>query len=368
MCPRLSRICINGQLLPNRYAYWKDWDSRFAWDAAESYIVTLGRRDPHFKSLSSILMPLVNLRLPISSRWPRELRESGNDILSTKDQEAYIPTASFTSDDDRHFKINLCARPGIVAWTDGHDEAHHTSELQMDLHLDTAKRRAVFALHGHIRLKNTNNKQTNIILFVYPETIQSLQVSRTRLIVPTMQEETDHFIALRFTMSRPPSIVAPKGLPLPLEAKTRDQGILNDVKSLGTVRQFTVFLNSLNLIPEARELLALLPSVFSSGQFGSIETDEDRTCLDTLFHSGPGEEVDPRHIAAPTVPVVSAVPADASFSQTLAKLAEELTAEPAGVIPPPYPKDGTSGKAPGYSASTGTLILHSLSLCLSSLN
>ncbi|KAA8636470.1 hypothetical protein SMACR_01775 [Sordaria macrospora] len=210
----------------------------------------------------------------------------------------------------------------------------------MDLHMDTGKKQALFALHGSIRLRNNNNKQTNIVLFIYPERIRSIKTSRTRPPVPVMQEGHEHhFIALHFTMSRPPSFVVPKGSPL--EPKARYQGIFNDIKSLGTVRQFTVYLNILNLTPEAREHLALLPSVFSSGRFGSMETDEERTCLDTLFPTGLGEVIDPRRIP---------VPAGSSTGQTLAEMAEETAAEPTGVIAPPYPKDG-SGTAPRYSAS-----------------
>ncbi|KAK1777484.1 hypothetical protein QBC45DRAFT_443516 [Copromyces sp. CBS 386.78] len=280
---------------------------------------------------------------PLSLSSPGEQREFGDDILDTKDSEANISTASFTTDDEQHCKINLDARTGFVAWKDDDQEEHHTSELRIDLHMDTAERQALFALRGYIHLKNSN-KQTNIALFIYPEMIQSIGHSRTRPPIHTMQEGLGHHsIALHFTMSRPPSLVAPEGSPL--EAKNRYQGILNDMKSLGTVRQFTVYLNILNLELEAREPLALLPSVFSSARpFGLIRTDEKRASLDTLFHSAPGQLIDLGQ---------AAVPAGASLGQTLDEMAEQTAAEPTGVIPPPYPKNGSSENAPGYPAPIG---------------
>ncbi|KAK3955415.1 hypothetical protein QBC32DRAFT_321698 [Pseudoneurospora amorphoporcata] len=280
---------------------------------------------------------------PLSLFSQGEQRELGDDILDTKDSEANISTASFTTDDEQHCRIDLDARTGFVAWKDDNQEEHHTSELRIDLYMDTAERQALFALHGYPLLKGSN-KKTNLILFIYPEMIQSIGLARTRPPIPTVQEAYDHgSIALHFTMSRPPSLVAPRGSPL--EAKNRYQGILNDMKSLGTVRQFTVYLNILNLELEAREQLVLLPSVFSSAHpFGLIRTDEKRASLDTLFHSAPGQVIDLGQ---------AAVPAGASLGQTLAEMAEETAAEPTGVIPPPYPKNGSSENAPGYPAPVG---------------
>lgn len=185
----------------------------------------------------------------------------------------------------------------------------------------------MFALHGYILLKCSNAK-TNLSLFIHPEVIQSIEFARTRSPIPTMQEEAhdNAFIALHFTLAQPPSLVTPKGAPL--EAKNKYQAMLNDMKSLGTVRQFTVYLNSLNLIPETREQLALLPSVFSpTHPFGLIQTDEKRASLDTLFRSGPGEVM---NLGQTFVP-----PGDSS-GQASKEMAEEE--ETSGPVPPPYPQ------------------------------
>ncbi|KAK3398600.1 hypothetical protein B0T20DRAFT_213125 [Sordaria brevicollis] len=146
-----------------------------------------------------------------------------------------------------------------------------------------------------------------------------------------MQAEADDlaYIALHFTLAQPPSLVIPKGAPL--EAKNKYQSILNDMKSLGTVRQLSVYLNILNLIPETREQLALLPSVFLPAHpFGPMRTDEKRASLDTLFRSGPGEVVDLGQTAAPT---------GHGSGHILREVAEEIGLEEnIGPVPPPYPQ------------------------------
>ncbi|KAJ4403720.1 hypothetical protein N0V85_005034 [Neurospora sp. IMI 360204] len=113
------------------------------------------------------------------------------------------------------------------------------------------------------------------------------------------------------------------------------------MKSLGTVREFTIHLNRLDLLPEIQEQLGLLPSVFSPAQpFGILRTDEMRASFDTLFHGQPGQVIDLGKTAPPGT----------NHNQTLAEIAEETAAEPTGVIPvpPPYPNGGSSFNAPGY--------------------
>lgn len=278
-----------------------------------------------FKPLPPVLTPLVYLR----SRCSREQCEFGNNILDIKGADD-ASTASFTTDSERHCKIDLSARIGVVAWKDSDQQEHHTSELRIGLYLDTDERQALFTLHGHILLKDSNRK-TDLILFVYPETIQSIGFARTRGPIPTTQEARDHdFIALHFIMTQPPSLVAPKGSPL--EPKNRYQGVLDDMKFLGTTLQFTVYLDSLNLVFEAREQLALLPSVFSSTHpFGLIRTDEKRACLDTLFHSAPGQVINLGQTVVPT---------GTHSDRTLAEEADiTRTEEIIGPVPPPYGQD-----------------------------
>lgn len=257
-------------------------------------------------------------------------RDLGDDALDIKDSDdAKISTISFSTDDDRHCKIDLSARDGVVAWKDSDQQERYTSDLRIDLHVDTAEEQAMFALHGYILLKY-NNLKTSLILLIHPEVIQSIEFARTRSPVPTTHEAHDHaYIALHFTLAQPPSLVTPKGAPL--EAKKKYQAILNDMKSLGTARQFTVYLNILNLIPEAREQLALLPSIFPPAHpFGLMRTDETRASLDTLFRSGPGEVIDLGQ---------TAVPAAAILGQTLVGKGEDTgLEEPIGPVPPPYPQ------------------------------
>ncbi|EGO59431.1 hypothetical protein NEUTE1DRAFT_79532 [Neurospora tetrasperma FGSC 2508] len=260
-----------------------------------------------------------------------------------KHSESYVATTSFASDDDeKRCKINLSELNGVVAWNNGIDlEKQHTSDLRIDLYVDTKKLLAMFKLHGFILLKDGNTKK-KLYLLVHPETIQSIEFARSHR-PPAMQgPDGDNFISLEFTMTQPPSLVAPTANKGSYEPRPRYQALFDSMKSLATLCQFTVYLNRLNLTPEYREQLALLPSVFSSSRpFGLMRTDEILASFDVLFHGGPGQVID----LGKTAP-----PSGTNHNQTLEEIAKETAAKPTDVIPPPYTNDSSSRNAPGYLA------------------
>lgn len=275
-----------------------------------------------------------------------------------KHNKSYVATTSFASDDDeKRCKINLSELNGVVAWTNGIDlEKQHTSDLRIDLYVDTKKLLAMFKLHGFILLKDGNTKK-KLYLLVHPETIQSIEFARSHR-PPAMQgPDGDNFISLEFTMTQPPSLVAPTANKGSYEPRPRYQALFDSMKSLATLCQFTVYLNRLNLTPEYREQLALLPSVFSSSRSsGLMRTDEISASFDVLFHGGPGQVIDLGKTASPV---------GTNHNQTLEEIAEETAAKPTDIIPPPYTKDSSSRNAPGYLAPIGTVILFSITVTLS---
>ena len=243
-----------------------------------------------------------------------------------KPNEADVSTASFSSDDSRHCKVNLSNLSGIVAWTDSRLQEQQTSDLHIDLHADTAKRQAVFTLSGWILTKD--EVKTHLHLLVYPEKIQSIEFTRTPSPIPTTQEDNDgseRYISLRFTLAQPPTLVAPRGSLL--EPKPRYQSSFDAMMSLATANQFSVYLYSLNVLLETRQQLAMLPSVFSSAHpYGVMRTDEKRVLLETLFRGAPGQVID----LGKTAP-----PSGTNANQTLAEVVDDMVTDPA----PPYPTD-----------------------------
>lgn len=188
-------------------------------------------------------------------------------------------------------------------------------------------------------------KWITFYLLIHPEWIQSIEFNPLG----------DQFLSLQFTMTKPPSLVAPKENQESHEPRPRDQSLFDSIKSLATLRQFTVNIYRVDFTPEDMEELALLPSVFSSSHpFGLLRTDEELASLDVLFRGAPGQIID----------LGKTTPPGTNHNQTLAEIVEEIAAEPTGVIPipPPYSNDSSSPNAPGYSTPNGTLISLSITV------
>lgn len=99
-------------------------------------------------------------------RWPN------NDTCTIDD----ICTTSDTDSDVGGCKIDLTSRAGDVFWL-AEGLSQHTSDLKMDLHLDTiaTPRTAFFLLRGHCALKDGTPVSIPLYLFIYPENIQSVE-------------------------------------------------------------------------------------------------------------------------------------------------------------------------------------------------
>ncbi|KAK1775300.1 hypothetical protein QBC45DRAFT_11108 [Copromyces sp. CBS 386.78] len=186
----------------------------------------------------------------------------------------------------------------------------------------------MFRLHVTILLRPLG-KWTTLYLLVHPERIQSIVFNLCG----------DDFISLHFTMTQAPTFVVPKEMQESYELRPQDQGHFDNIKSLARLRQFTVYLDRVDLIPETMEQLALLPSVFSSSHpFGLLHTNGKLASFDVLFRGAPGQVIDLG---------MTAPPSSTNHNQTLAEIAEET--EPTGIIPPPYRNGSSSRNTPGSS-------------------
>ncbi|KAK3398897.1 hypothetical protein B0T20DRAFT_479633 [Sordaria brevicollis] len=269
------------------------------------------------------------------------------DIPGGKNNDVEVPTAS-PSDDNTHCKIDLSNVEGIVAWRNDTDpKEQHTSDLRIDLHVDTKKRLAMFRLHCALFMRPLG-KFLSFFLLLHPEWIQSIEFNPLG----------DDVLSLQFTMTKPPRLVAPKEYQESHKPKPRYQGVFDSMKSLATMRQLTVRIHRVDLTSEDMEQLALLPWVFSSSHsFGRFRTDEELASFDVLFRGAPGQIIDLGTTDRPGT----------NHNQTLAEIVDETTAEPTDVIsvPPPYPNGGSSPNAPGYSTPNDRKRRRSASLSLS---
>jgi len=160
-------------------------------------------------------------------------------------------------DDERHCKINLTDRTSVVAWEDLNGQMQHTPDLRIDLHVDASEGQAIFALHGCVFLKGGKPNKLNLHLLIYPENTQFVEYNgSTAPPVPeTERLPFNTFLCLRFNMTQPPSLVVPKDRAL--VPKARSEGLLNTMKALASIRDLTIYLNILQLVPETRCQLSI---------------------------------------------------------------------------------------------------------------
>ncbi|KAK4171465.1 hypothetical protein QBC36DRAFT_339913, partial [Triangularia setosa] len=173
-----------------------------------------------------------------------KINDNLTDRLDNRD-DYDLPSMYDSSEDERNCMIDLTDRMGVVVWEDSDQEMQHTPDLPMDLHVDASEDQAIFALHGCLFLKSGKPKKLKLYLFIHPEYIQSVEYNNnTGPLIPVMQwVPFNNFIGLRFSMTQPLSFVVPKNRPL--VPKARSKGLLDTMKALASVQDFTLYLNIL---------------------------------------------------------------------------------------------------------------------------
>ncbi|KAK3342317.1 hypothetical protein B0H65DRAFT_429578 [Neurospora tetraspora] len=278
---------------------------------------------------------------PLSSPISNEPREDDRENIDTEPIDSHditddvdVSTASSSSDDETHCKIDLRNRSGVITWEDASHQDRQTSDLCIDLYVDTEKRQAVFALHGFFFFKNGGSK-AYLSLVIHPENVQSVDFSRSHPpTIPTVSVHStndfpnESFASLCVTMTQPPNIMVPKDRCL--EPKPRYQAILDAIASLSSVQRFTIYLPDLS--QEIQQELALLPSVFSSAYpFGRLRTDETWAPPIALYEYTFQKVID----LVKTPPI-----SNGDSNQKLEEL-QELVGD--GIVAaPPYPQSGSS--------------------------
>ncbi|KAK3952215.1 hypothetical protein QBC32DRAFT_213066 [Pseudoneurospora amorphoporcata] len=299
-------------------------------------------------------------------RLPRQLSDDGNDadarlsptqpLSSSSRVDGYygddVSTASDTDDHAASYRLDLPSRTVQAAWV-VEGVARHIPNLDAELHIDTEQRTALITLRGQCVLKTGPSTGTSIFLFIYPENIQSVEFAYTPSpTVPALPEHGEapsapmnRFIRLRFILIKPPTLVAPKNQPL--EPKGGFSVYMDGLQSLATVKDLSIYFDALSLVGEAREQLALLPSIFSRSR---LETNEKRASLLRLYRGDGGQVVNPTTTASEEPAHSSAVQQEAQpGSPTHATTSGELQ-DAAQVSTPTQTRKRAASSSPSPSA------------------
>jgi len=211
-----------------------------------------------------------------------------------------------STDDEQNYKINLVGRKVMVAWEDSNQQMQYAHDLQMDLDVNVSENQAFFALRYLIFCKGSN-PDGHIYLLIFPEDVESIKHTYPSL--PSVAQPS-MFIALRFSMTKPPSLEIPT---VPFKPKPRSINRIATITALASVQDFTIYFDILNLTPAVRSHLLLLPSIFSSHHLKTVEGEDSTNHL----HHRTGGQV----IRAPS-------PSTSDHTST-----KETVEEPS---PPPY--------------------------------
>ncbi|KAK1774080.1 hypothetical protein QBC45DRAFT_338476 [Copromyces sp. CBS 386.78] len=209
-----------------------------------------------------------------------------------------VPTASNTDDHIESCQIDLLSQAAQAAWAD-RGLARHILDLRANLHFDTEKRIALITLRSQCLLKNVQSGPVPLYLFIYPESIRSVEFAYSSSpTAPTTEQSgatsgLKKFIHLRFILSQPPAFVAPKNQPLEPKGPA-STAVVDALHSLATVKDLSIYLDLLPVLPEVRAQLALLPSIFSHANVRNrLTTDKKHTSLDRLYKGAGGQAINP---------------------------------------------------------------------------
>ncbi|KAK3388526.1 hypothetical protein B0T20DRAFT_97120 [Sordaria brevicollis] len=171
-----------------------------------------------------------------------------------------ISAASDISDDAAQCKVHLSALAVVVAWNDNGDHIRHTSHLYINIHVDTSDEQALFILKGSALLQD-HQRPISLFLFVYPESIQSLEFeSDAKPPASAVMNQGPHqrFGCLRFKLTQSPDFVGPKHPSL-----EQFEDLLDTMNALSLVQNFSIYLDMSLIPPGILRQISSLPSLFS---------------------------------------------------------------------------------------------------------
>ncbi|KAK4165596.1 hypothetical protein QBC43DRAFT_30835 [Cladorrhinum sp. PSN259] len=196
---------------------------------------------------------ILILLLPQSSDAGfRSTKPDCNKILDNRDNNppSNAPSVYDGSSDDDPDTIQTTQRKVKVLWEDSTHQIQVSDLLDMDFYV--SPNQALFTLHCAIFSKNTRDSHIN--MFIYPEDVKSITCEDT---YPNVVSSPN--ISLRFIMSK----LATLEIPTEFKPKTRSLNMVQTLRTLASIKDFTVYIDTFNLAPGRRDLFCSLPSVFS---------------------------------------------------------------------------------------------------------
>lgn len=188
-------------------------------------------------------------------------------------------------------KITL-KQTGRIAWYTEHGFLQDTVDLQLNLDIDTSEERAVIFLHG--KLYSKKRQPFWLYIFLPPQDIMSICFTHRHPDIGTYDVSISSG-SLCFTMARPPSLVGP--LEWPLEPKVGSKDLLENMKALSTVCEFTIELDLPSGEAELFDQLASLSSVFSANSLKCFKPDLENF-LRPLYAGDGGQRI---HVGTNTI-------------------------------------------------------------------
>lgn len=194
--------------------------------------------------------------------------ESQVDV-STESGDSSAPELDHTLPNDDDEDVNISGAPVMVTWIDEHSQeakhlCHSTHDhVTLHVHREASSNTAFFQVRANIALKAKRDK-THILLSIYPERIQSINVVDGHEHQASTNLGTSTY-GLEFKLARPPSLVVPKGDLTPKQKGSRL--VMDSFRALAKQTSFEVHLATTTV---TKGRLLLLCEATSSGRLQSI--------------------------------------------------------------------------------------------------
>lgn len=134
--------------------------------------------------------------------------------------------------------------------------------LSLDINMDTlTTNKAMFKLSCSIFLKKKDNNKLSIYLFILPPSIRTIEL-----------KTNGGSVSLHFYMGRNAALVVPRDGPL--EPKARSEQLLNLMKALSLVKDFTIQLGNTDIPESIKANLGHAASIFSPNNQCRPDTNE----------------------------------------------------------------------------------------------
>ena len=173
--------------------------------------------------------------------------EGNQQIIDNGDDE----TLSDDSRDGAPSTIKITQRRVKVVWQDSTHNINVSEPLDMDVNIDTSRNCALFTLHCIIFC--TDIRDSHFYMFIYPEDVKSITFEDT---YPNVVSTPN--MSIRFVMSNPPFLeIPPECIPKP-----QSLHMLQTLRTLASLRDFTIYMDTFNFSPGRRALFSSLESVF----------------------------------------------------------------------------------------------------------